>query len=55
MAEPERKIPNKKEDTNSKQATSNNRLLEVIYNWGTTHHPTKTTMTVTSTPNIKDD
>jgi hypothetical protein len=32
MTEPERKIHNKNEDTNSKQATSNNRLLEVINN-----------------------
>ena len=54
MTEPERKIHNKNEDTNSKQATSNNRLL-VINNWGTTHQPTKTSMTVTSTPKIKDD
>ena len=54
MTESERKIHNKNEDTNSKQATSNNSLL-VINNWGTTHHPTKTTMTLTSTPKIKDD
>ena len=54
MTEPERKIHNKNEDTNSKQATSNNRLL-VINNWGTTHQPTKTSVTVTSTPKIKDD
>jgi hypothetical protein len=55
MTEPERKMHNKNEDTNSTQATSNNRLLEVINNWGTTHQPTKTSMTVTSTPTIKDD
>jgi hypothetical protein len=55
MTEPERKMHNKNEDTNSTQATSNNRLLEVINNWGTTHQPTKTSMTVTSTPKIKDD
>ena len=54
MTEPERKIHNKNEDTNSKQTTSNNRLL-VINNWGTTHQPTKTSMTVISTPKIKDD
>ena len=54
MTEPERKIHNKNEDTNSKQAISNNRLL-VINNWGTTHQPTKTSMTVISTPKIKDD
>ena len=55
MTEPEGKIHNKNEDTNSKQATSNNRLLEVINNWGTTHQPNKTSMAVTSTPKIKDD
>ena len=32
MTEPERTIHNKNEDANSKQATSNNRLLEVINN-----------------------
>ena len=55
MTEPEGKIHNKNEDTTSKQATSNNRLLEVINNWGTTHQPNKTSMAVTSTPKIKDD
>jgi hypothetical protein len=37
------------------QVTSNKRLLEVINNWGTTHQPNKTSMAVTSTPQIKDD
>ena len=55
ITEPEGKMHNKNEDTNSKQAISNNRLLEVINNWGTTHQPNKTPMAVTSTPNIKDD
>ena len=32
ITEPEGKIHNKNEETNSKQATSNNRLLEVINN-----------------------
>ena len=32
ITEPEGKIHNKNEDTSSKQATSNNRLLEVINN-----------------------
>jgi hypothetical protein len=52
MTEPERKIHNKNEDTNSKQATSNNRLL-VINNWGTTHQPTKTSMTVIAHQKLK--
>jgi hypothetical protein len=55
IIEPEGKIHNKNEDTNSKQATSNNRLLEVINNWGTTHQPNKTLMVVTSTPTLKED
>ena len=55
ITEPEGKIHNKNGDTNSKQATSNNRLLEVINNWGTTHQPNKTSMAVTSTPKIRDD
>ena len=55
ITEPEGKIHNKNEDKSSKQATSNNRLLEVINNLGTTHQPNKTSMVVTSTPNIKDD
>ena len=55
ITEPEGKIHNKNEDTSSKQATSNNRLLEVINNWSTTHQPNKTLMAVTSTPKIKDD
>lgn len=53
--EPEGKIHNKNEDTRSKQATSNNRLLEVINKWGTTHQPNKTSTAVTSTPKTKDD
>ena len=55
LTEPEGKIHTKNEDTNSKQATSNNRLLEVINNWGTTHQPNNTSRAVTSTPKIKDD
>ena len=55
ITEPEGKIHNKNEDTSNKQATSNNRLLEVINNWGTTHQPNKTSMAVTSTPTIRDD
>lgn len=55
ITHPEVKLHNKNEDANSKQAASNNKLLEVINKWGTTHQPNKTSMVVTSTPKLKDD
>ena len=48
ITEPEVNLHNKNEDANSKQAASNNELLEVINNWGTTHQPNKIGAPLTS-------